>query len=46
MEFLELTKKLLKLKKENRQIIYSTNPFTKSKQVKFIWIEPDNKSEK
>ena len=40
MEFLEFTKKLLKIKKEDNKKDYSTNPFKNNKQVIFIWIEP------
>lgn len=40
MEFLKFTKKLLNLKKEDKQKDYSTNPFKENKQVVFIWIEP------
>ena len=39
MEFLELTKKLLKIKKESKNQTYSTNPFKQNKQVTLIWIE-------
>jgi len=39
MKFLELTKRILKIKKENNKI-YSTNPYKQNKQVTLIWIEP------
>jgi len=39
MEFLEFTKKLLKIKKEYNKENYSTNPFKENKQVTFIWID-------
>jgi len=40
MEFLEFTKKLLKIKKEGKTENYFTNPFKQNKQVTFIWIDP------
>jgi len=40
MEFLEFTKKLLRIKKEDNKKVHSTNPFKENKQVIFIWIEP------
>ncbi len=40
MEFLEFTKKLLKIKKEDKIKNYSSNPFKQNKQITLIWIEP------
>lgn len=40
MEFLEFTKKLLRIKKESNKKDYLTNPFKQNKQVILIWIEP------
>ena len=39
MEFLNFTKKLLKIKKENKPKEYSTNPIKQNKQFTLIWIE-------
>lgn len=40
MKFLELTKKLLKIKKTDTGKNYTKNPFKQNKQVTLIWIEP------
>lgn len=39
MEFLEFTKKLLKLRKENSKNKYSTNTLKQNKPIVFIWVE-------
>ena len=39
MEFLEFTKKLLKIKQKSKFQKYSINPFKQNKQITLIWID-------
>ena len=42
MEFFKYSKELVKIKNENKT--YTTNPFSKNKQVTFVWVEKTNKN--